>query len=210
MKKTIVPSIIAKSQKELNERIRKVKDSKLMHLDIMDGKFVKNKSLFFNFQVPKNKKYEAHLMVKNPGEWVKKNWSKVNTIIFHLESCEDESEVKDLIKLIKSKKRKAGIAINPRTSINKVKPYLKNISMVLIMMVTPGKYGSRFLPNNLKKIKQLRKLKSNLNIEVDGGISLKTIKTVNKAGANSFVSGSYIQNNKNPKKAIKKLQELIR
>ena len=210
MKKTIVPSIIAKSQKELNERIRKVKDSELMQLDIMDNKFVKNKSLFFNFQVPKNKKYEAHLMVKKPGEWIKKNWSKVNTIIFHVESCGNESEVKDLIKLIKSKKRKAGIAINPRTSINKVKPYLKNINMVLIMTVIPGKYGSRFLPNNLKKIKQFRKLKPNLNIEVDGGISLKTINTVNKAGANSFVSGSYIQNNKNPKKAIKKLQELIR
>ena len=73
MKKTIVASIIAKSQKELNERIKKVNSLNRIQLDIMDGKFVKNKSLMFDFKVPKGKKYEAHLMVSNPLAWIKKN-----------------------------------------------------------------------------------------------------------------------------------------
>ena len=95
--KQIIPSLIATSQKELDKRFNKVKKHfKIFHLDIMDGKFVKNKSLFFDFKLPRGKlKYRAHLMVKNPKKWIKENWKKVDLIIFHIKSCKNDKEIKE-------------------------------------------------------------------------------------------------------------------
>jgi len=192
----IIPSIIAKSQKEFDKRFNKVKSFPTFHLDVMDGKFVKNKSLQFNFKLPKNKKFEAHLMVKNPLSWIKKHGRKVDKITVHYESNNIE-------KLLN---KKISLAINPKTSINEIKHLLTKINKVLIMTVTPGKYGSPFVKSTLKKIKELRKLKHKLTIEVDGSINPKTIKKVKKAGANLFVVGSYLQKN-DIKTAIKKLKQ---
>ena len=188
----IIPSIIANSQKEFDKRFEKVKSFSTFHLDIMDGKFVKNKSLQFNFKLPKNKKFEAHLMVKNPKTWIKKHGRKVNSIIVHYESMKGVTLSK-----------KISLAINPKTSVNEILPYLSKIKKVLVMTVTPGKYGSKFLPSTLKKIKEL---KSKVKIEVDGGMSPSTIKKVKKAGATKFVVGSYLQKN-DVKTAIKKLKQ---
>jgi len=206
MKKIILPSIIANSQKELDERINKVKNSsRTFHLDIMDGKFVKNKSLIFDFKVLKRKKYQAHLMVNNPLLWINKNWKKVDVIIFHLEPFKNEKEIENIIKLIKSKRRDVGLAINPKTSVEKIRPYLEQINLVLIMTVNPGKYGSKFLPKTLKKIRQLRKMKRDIEVCVDGGINPRTIRSASGAGANTFVSGSYIQKSEDSRKALKEL-----
>lgn len=203
MIRRIIPAIIAKNQRELDKRIKKVsKHTKFFQLDVMDGKFVKNKSLMFDFKVPKGN-YEAHLMVKNPEEWIEKHGKKVNTIIFHFESSKNHKEI---MSLIRKKKKKVGISINPRTSITKLKPFLKQIDMVLVMTVNPGKYGSKFLPNALRKVRALRKSNPKLNIEVDGGISDKTISLASKSGANSFVSGSYLQKSKDVKKSFEMLK----
>ncbi|HLC87108.1 MAG TPA: ribulose-phosphate 3-epimerase [Candidatus Nanoarchaeia archaeon] len=212
MEKTIVPSIIADSQRELNKRVIKVKDcSNWLQLDIMDGNFVKNKSLMFDFRLPKTKcKYEAHLMIKDPELWTKKNWKKISAIIFHIEACKNKEEVKYLIELIKNKKRKVGIALNPKTNIMKIKPFLTKIDMVLIMGVYPGKYGAEFLPFTLNKIAELRKLSPVIKIEIDGGISPKTISNASRAGADRFVSGSFLQESKNPSEAIKQLERIVR
>lgn len=211
MKKIILPSIIANSQKELDERINNVKNSSgTFHLDVMDGKFVKNKSLMFDFKVLKGKKYQAHLMVNNPLSWINKNWKKVDVIIFHPEPFKDNKKILEIVDLIKSKRRKVGLAINPKTSIEKIRPYLGYIDLVLIMTVNPGKYGGKFLPQTLKKIKQFRMINPRLNIGVDGGINDKTIKKVSNSGANIFVSGSYIQKKDNPKKTIKLLMNLVK
>lgn len=206
MKNKIIPSLIAKSQKELNKRFKKVKDiSKNFQLDIMDGKFVKNKSLNFNFKIPKGKnKYEAHLMIKNPEKWISKNAKKVNIIIFHVESTKNPDK---LISFIKSKRKKVGVAINPKTPLSKITRFLSRVELVLIMTVNPGKYGSKFLPETLKKVKQLRKLKPKLSIEVDGGINNKTISRTKVAGANRFVVGSYLQESKDVGKVYKKLHK---
>ncbi len=204
MKKVIIPSIIAKSQKELDERISKI-DSDIYQLDFMDGKFVKNKSLMFEFKIPKEKKYEAHLMISNPKDWISKNWEKVDTIIFHFESVKNPEEI---IKLIKSKKRNVGIAINPKTPVKKLIPFLDEVSMILVMTVNPGRYGSKFLSRSLEKVKEIRKLKPELNIEVDGGINGKTIVRASKVGANSFVVGSYLQKSENAKKTLKELEKI--
>ena len=206
MKNQIIPSIIANSQEEFNERIRKV-NSGFYQLDVMDGKFVKNKSLMFDFKLPKGKKYEAHLMIRNPEKWIEKNWKKVDSIVFHIETTKNPDKV---IGSIKNKKRKVGIAINPQTNINKIKIHLNEIDFVLVMTVNPGKYGSKFISLMLNKVKQIKKIKPDLEVEVDGGISDKTIVKALKSGANKFVVGSYIQNGENPKKALAKLKRIVK
>ncbi|MFQ5532020.1 MAG: ribulose-phosphate 3-epimerase [Candidatus Nanoarchaeia archaeon] len=212
MKPHIIPSIIAKNQTELELRLNKVrKHTKWIQLDAMDGKFVKNKSFNFNFKLPRfsRNKYELQLMVKNPKHWIEKHGKKVHIIIFHIESCRNEKEIRDIIKLIKSMRKKVGLAINPKTSVSKLKLFSKDVDMFLVMTVTPGGYGAKFLPETLKKVKQLRKSYPKLSIEVDGSINDKTISKAKKAGANRFVVGSYLQKADNVIKAVKVLKRKI-
>jgi len=204
--KTIIPAIIAKSQKEFDERFEKVSFAPVIHLDIMDGKFVKSKSLNFSLILPR-KKYQLHMMVKNPKDYIKWISNYATTIIFHIESCKNEAEICEFIELIKKKKKKVGIAINPKTSVNKVKPFLKSLDLVLIMTVNPGKYGAKFLSSTLKKIGELRKHSKKIRIGVDGGINNKTIRKAKSA--DFFISGSYVQKAGDSKKAVGNLRKLI-
>jgi len=208
MRNIIIPSIIASNQKELEERINKVKTSSpWLQLDIMDGKLVPTKSFRFNFKIPKTKcKLEAHLMIKDPIKWIKKHHKGINTIVFHIESKNNPEKV---IKLIKSKRKNAGLAVNPKTPISKIKGYIDKVDMILIMTVNPGYYGAKFIPNTLKKVKELRKLRPNLEIEVDGSVNYKTIKRSSKAGANRFVVGSYLQKSKRTRDAIRLLKSKL-
>lgn len=208
MKKLIVPAIIAKDQKLLDKRLNNVKDKvSLIQLDVMDGKFVKNSSLNFNFKIPKTKaKFEAHLMVKDPLKWLKKHIKKIDTVIIHFES----KNLDKAIDFAKKKKKKIGLALNPKTKVTDVLPYLHKIDQVLILTVNPGFYGSKFLPKNLKKVKEIKNFKHNLILEVDGGMSPKTIKQAAKAGTDLFVSGSYTVDSKDPAKALKILKNNIK
>lgn len=201
----IIPSIIAKNQKEFDERYSKVEGlSNVLHLDVMDGKFVKNKSLIFDLELPR-KKYQVHLMVKDLEEFIKIVYGKADTIIFHVESLKNGKDVEKIIRLIRSKKKKVGIAINPKTNIKKIEPYFNKIDLVLIMTVNPGKYGSKFLPKSLKKISQIKKLNSRLKIGLDGGINPKTISNIKKYPVDFVIVGSYFQKSKDVKKALKDL-----
>jgi ribulose-phosphate 3-epimerase len=206
--KLIIPAIIAKTQNELDELLSKVEDySELVQLDIMDEKFVPSRSLDFDFDISgRNISFEAHLMISDPIEWIKKNWWKVDTIIVHFETC-DKPE--DIISFVKNKGKKIGFAINPRTVIDNVKAYLDDIDQLLIMTVNPGFYGSKFLPDTIDKIREARKIKPDLDIEVDGGVAPDTIKIINDAGANMFVSGSFILNSNSVKESIDTLKNLI-
>ncbi|MFH1780674.1 MAG: ribulose-phosphate 3-epimerase [Candidatus Nealsonbacteria bacterium] len=206
MKIRIIPAIIAKSQEELEDKINLVKDHVTsIHLDIMDGIFVQNTSLNFVFKLPKTKcEFEAHLMVENPDDWVRKNWEKADTIIIPIKPCKNPEE---MISFLKGK-RKIGFALNPETPLKAIKGYLDQIDEVLILTVNPGFYGSKFMPEILDKVKELRHFRPKLDIEVDGGIGHLTIKQAIEAGANFIVSGSYIMNSKNPEEAIKTLKNL--
>ena len=208
MKKMIIPAIIAKSQDELEININKVMDHvDLIQLDIMDGEFVPNQSIDFDFDLPKTDcVYEAHLMINSPIKWIKKYYTKVNMILAHFESCKNPSEV---IEYVRSKNKKVGFVLNPKTPISAIEKYLDDLDQVLIMTVNPGFYGSPFLPEMLDKISELRALKPNLNIEVDGGITDKTIGLVDQAGANMFVSGSYIIKAENVADAIENLKNKL-
>ena len=207
-KKVIIPAIIAKTQDELDSLIDKLGDLvEIAQLDIMDNRFVPNTSLFFNFKLPDSSlKFEAHLMIENPEDWVEKNWQKVDTILIHFETCNNPKEI---IADVKNRGKKIGFVLNPETPIKNILSFINDIDQVLIMTVNPGFYGSTFLPDMLDKIRELRDMKSDLDIEVDGGITDKTIDLVDKAGANMFVSGSYIMKSKNVKESIDNLKKLI-
>jgi ribulose-phosphate 3-epimerase len=208
MAKSILPSIIARSQKELDERFEKVKSGSNIHLDIMDGKFVKQQSLNFPFKLPKEKReYQAHLMVQNPLAWIDKNAHKVDTIIFHIESYHKFSKIQDTIKLIKEKHKKVGIAINPLTPVKSIQHLVKNINLVLLMTVHPGRYGSRFIVSALKKANKIKSFNPKIKIQIDGGINDKTLERAKRYG-DAFVVGSDIQNDEHPKQVMKKLTEI--
>ena len=203
--KKIIPSIIAKNQKEFDECFEKIKSlSPVFHLDVMDGKFVRNKSLLFDLTLPRAK-YHIHLMVHNPEKYIEIIHSKAETIIFHLESVIKKEGVERVIKLIKKKKKKVWIALSPKTRSREVEPFLDSIDGVLIMTVAPGKYGERFLSRSLIKVKEIRSLNEEIDICVDGGINDKTIKKAVKVGANLFVVGSYLQDAEDVKKTVKEL-----
>lgn len=208
MRKVIIPAVIAKTQEELDDILSRIKDSAgLLQLDVMDGKFVPNHSLDFDFRLPQRKcQYEAHLMIENPGKWIDANWMKVDTIIVHFESVMDPDRI---IESARDKGKKIAFALNPETGIEQIRDYLDRIDQVLIMTVHPGFYGSKFLPETMAKIRELREVQSDLDIEVDGGITPDTIEEVNTAGANMFVSGSYIVKSNNIKERLDILGSLV-
>jgi len=209
MKKIIIPAVIAKTQKELDDIFSRIKDSaRLLQLDIMDGKFVPNNSLDFDFRLPEKKYlYEAHLMIDNPENWVEENGERVDTVIAHFESVKNPERI---IESVKTKGKKIAFALNPETDTDLILNYLDDIDQVLIMTVNPGFYGGKFLPEMSDKIRRLRKLRSGLDIEVDGGIKPDTIEEVCKAGANMFVSGSYLVNSDDVKERIRILEKKIK
>lgn len=202
----VYPSILTNDIKDFKRRISRIKFAKTIQIDIMDGKFVKNKSL-----MPKDlrkikirHKLEYHLMIKNPEEIIDEFLAlKPYSIVIHYESTKN---IIFLINKIKSRKIKVGIAINPKTPVKKIIPYLKKVDSILIMTVNPGFYGSRFVPSSLRKIKELRRL-TKKPIEVDGHQDYNNAKLSIKAGANIIISGSYIFDN-NPLQSYKSLLTL--
>ncbi|UCF49883.1 MAG: ribulose-phosphate 3-epimerase, partial [Thermoplasmatales archaeon] len=150
--------------------------------------------------------FEAHLMVEDPEDWIEKYGEKVDTILVHFESKYDSEKIIDIVK---RKGKKFGFVLNPETSIDNISSFINDLDQVLIMTVNPGFYGSPFLPEMLEKIRRLREMKNTLDIEVDGGITDETIAFVDKAGANMFVSGSYIVKAENVSEAIGNLKNKI-
>lgn len=205
MRKTVIPAIIAGNQRELSGILERVGTSAdTVQLDVMDGRFVPSTSLDFDFILPPKKLgYEAHLMVEDPLDWIKRNFIKVDTILAPIESCQNPLEV---IGLARDKNKRVGFALNPKTPVNEVTAYLDELDQVLVMTVKPGFYGSPFLPETLSKVKEIRALKKDLDIEVDGGITPDTIRQALEAGANMFVSGSYVVKSGDPGEAIDELR----
>jgi len=119
LNKQIIPAIIANNQEELEKRVYKVSDYvEIIQLDFMDGNFVPNNSIDFDFKLPKTRcKFEAHLMIKDPNIWIEKNYMKVETILVHVESIKNPFEI---IKMVKEKAKYIGFVLNPETNINKI------------------------------------------------------------------------------------------
>lgn len=209
----IVPAILSPNLETVNKEIKEVEEyCDLLQVDVMDNKFVPNvtpqaeqlKVLDTNLPL------DIHLMVQEPSEeyllsFIDANTKlKINNITVHQEAC---SDIEKTIEFIRSKGIKAGIALNPKTSLDTIKPYLDKLGIVLIMTVEPGFSGQSFIESALDKVTELRKLKPELDIEVDGGIKDFTASKAAKAGANLFVANSYIFKSENPVEAVNKLRE---
>ena len=173
------------------------------HIDVMDGKFVEkntyNKMLEYSSYIKRisNLPLDVHLMVEDIKTAIDDFLAvEPNIITFHLEACKDKEEVYELIKYIKDNNCKVGISVKPNTKIEEIYEFLPYIHMCLIMTVEPGKGGQTFLKDMTNKIVELKQYteenKIEIDIEVDGGINLKTVPEVKKAGANILVAGTAI------------------
>ena len=172
-----------------------------IHLDIMDGKFVENKTWTYG-EVKKivgysNKKLDVHLMVEKPEKYIE-DYALLNTdrITFHIEAVKD---VDSMIDLISNYGLKVGIAINPDTNVETLFPYLDKVDQILVMGVFPGKSGQTFIeetPNRIKLIKD-EIIKNNLKtqVSVDGGINYDTAVECVNAGVDILVSATYLHSN---------------
>ena len=200
---------ILKECNRLDYAIKKVNESSadFLHVDVMDGKFVKNKSFLFEdykkvAQLSK-KKLDVHMMVQDYSMIEKYLTLKPYLLTFHVEIIKDSS----LIKYVKESKTKVGLAINPETIIEELMPYINDIDLVLFMSVTPGSGGQTFKKEVISKIKQLKKVApKDLLISIDGGVNKDTINLCKKAGCSMVVSGSYITNEEDYEKQIETLR----
>ncbi len=209
MKYLVVPAIITNSQNELSDMLTKVEGKvDRVQLDVMDGKYVPNFSLNFDFELPPSFEYEAHLMIKKPLEWVEENAGKVEIVIIHVETLKD---VTAALKQVKKTGVRVGLALTLETKLEDVKPHLKTVDQLLIMTVDPGSYciEKEFRPEPLENIKGLREINQKIPIEVDGCMNPQNARLAKKAGANLFASGSYIFKSANIDRAINELREAV-
>ena len=169
-----------------------------IHIDIMDGKFVENKTWTYG-EIKKIVSYsrlplDVHLMVEKPERYIE-DYAMLNTsyLTFHIEAVKD---VNEMIDNVKNYGLKVGIAINPETPSNELFPYLKDIDEVLVMGVHPGKSGQSFIETTPDKIKEIKDeiTRQNLNtiVSVDGGINDETALLCKEAGVDMLVSASYL------------------
>ena len=172
----------------------------MYHLDVMDGKFTKYKTIDYEYFDQLREKspllFDCHLMVVEPQKVLNKYIkSAANIITLHYESFEDKELMVKMLKKIKKADKMVGLAIDLDTKIEVIDEYIKYLDLVLVMSVKAGKGGQEFDKSAINKIKYVRKLNSEILIEVDGGINDKTGAQCIKAGADILVAGSYIYNN---------------
>ena len=194
------PSILSADFTKLGEEIETIDNAgaEYIHVDVMDGMFVP--SISYGMPVIKSirkstgKVFDVHLMISEPIRYIADfAASGADMITVHVEAC---SDVVATIEKIREYKLKVGITLNPDTPVSAIKPYLNRVDMVLIMSVNPGFGGQKFITSSVDKIKEVKRLRDQLNlsydIEVDGGINIDNLATVLEAGANVIVAGSAI------------------
>ena len=194
------PSILSADFTKLGEEIETIDNAgaEYIHVDVMDGMFVP--SISYGMPVIKSirkstgKVFDVHLMISEPIRYIADfAASGADMISVHVAAC---SDVVATIEIIREYKLKVGITLNPNTPVSAIKPYLNRVDMVLIMSVNPGFGGQKFITSSVDKIKEVKRLREELNlsydIEVDGGINIDNLATVLEAGANVIVAGSAI------------------
>jgi len=215
-KHLIAPSVLAADFSNLQRDIEMINESEAdwFHIDIMDGVFVPNISfgmpVLRDIKKHAKKTLDVHLMIVNPDQYIE-TFASLGTDILtvHYEAC---THMHRTVQAIKSTGMKAGIALNPHSSVNLLKDIIKDIDLVCLMSVNPGFGGQSFIENTFEKVKELKELiqstGADCQIEIDGGVTNKNAKKLVEAGANILVAGSYVFKSKNPAETISKLVKL--
>ena len=218
MSKTLIaPSVLAADFANLQRDIEMINtsDADWFHIDIMDGVFVPNIS--FGMPVLRDivkhatKTIDVHLMIVDPDRYIPtfKNLG-ADILTVHYEAC---THLHRTLQAIKAEGMKAGVALNPHTSISLLEDTIQDIDLVCLMSVNPGFGGQSFIENTYKKVQQLRALiefsESNALIEVDGGVTSENIERLLEAGVDAFVAGSFVFNSENPTETIADLKGLV-
>ena len=209
----ILPSILSADFANLERDIKELESIgvDMFHIDVMDGNFVPNISFGFpiieSIRPKTDKVFDCHLMIANPENYVEQ-FCKVgcDMVSFHIEATNHADRV---IQVIKNNGKKAGIVLNPQTSIESIKYLLPKLDYVLIMTVNPGFGGQKFISEMLEKIEELAKLREEKNynflIEVDGGINTETSKACRDKGADLLVCGSFLFGSSDKEKTLGEL-----
>ena len=212
----IAPSVLAADFSNLQRDIEMINESEAdwFHIDIMDGVFVPNISfgmpVLRDIKKHAKKTIDVHLMIVNPDQYIETFYKLgADILTVHYEAC---THMHRTIQAIKATGMKAGIALNPHSSVNQLKDIIKDIDVVCLMSVNPGFGGQSFIENTFDKVKELKDLiqstGSDCQIEIDGGVTNKNAKKLVQAGANILVAGSYVFKSSNPTETISKLSKL--
>ncbi|SDL64717.1 ribulose-phosphate 3-epimerase [Salinimicrobium catena] len=215
-KKVIAPSVLAADFGNLQRDIEMINksDADWFHIDIMDGVFVPN----ISYGMPvlqaiakhATKTIDVHLMIVDPDRYIKTFADLGSDILtVHYEAC---THLHRTIQAIKAEGMKAGVAINPHTSVELLADVINDLDLVLVMSVNPGFGGQSFIENTYKKVRRLKEIITENNadtiIEVDGGVTDKNAAQLIEAGADALVAGSYVFKAEDPTKTIKELKAL--
>lgn len=211
----IAPSILSADFAYLQRDIEMINQSEAdwFHVDIMDGVFVPNISFGFpvmaSLQKHATKPLDVHLMIVEPDRYITR-FADYGTHLLsvHIEAC---PHLHRSIQAIKQAGMKAGVAINPHTSIQQLEDVLGDIDLVCLMSVNPGFGGQSFIQNTYRKIEKLNEMKHqhnlNLEIEIDGGVTLQNYKQLIAAGATVLVAGNTVFNSENPSVTISSIKQ---
>lgn len=210
----VAPSILSANFAVLGEEVKEVEalGADWIHIDVMDGHFVPNITMgafVVDAVRPVTKlPLDVHLMIENPDHYVEQ-FAKAgaDSISVHVEAC---THLHRTIQAIKALGVKSGVVLNPATPVESIQHVIEEIDFVLLMTVNPGFGGQQFIPQVLPKIRQVREMAASfhtdLDIEVDGGITAETAKLCREAGANILVAGSAIYGVKDRKAAIEAIR----
>ena len=214
MKTEILPSLLAADFGRLSDEILRAEASgaEALHLDIMDAHFVPNLSfgpdvVALASRVAPNFYRNVHLMMTRPDLYLEAFANAgAQTIQIHVEA---DCDIHNELKRIRSMGLKNAIVINPETPVERLFPYLDEIDEALVMTVHPGYGGQKFIADCMPKVSELRRLRPDLDIMVDGGINAETAVVAAKAGANQFVAGSYLFKQTDMKAAVEAMREEV-